>query len=48
MMRCVATTPNTAPVTTGQPGGLSIGSNSPSGDDFDGLVDDVRIFSIAR
>ena len=41
----VATTPNTAPVTTGQPGGLSIGSNSPSGDDFDGLVDDVRIFS---
>jgi hypothetical protein len=39
---------NTQAVASGQTNGLSIGSNSPSGDDFAGLVDDVRILSVAR
>lgn len=44
----VGSTATSAAVATGQANGLAIGSNSPSADDFDGMIDDVRIFSIAR
>jgi Concanavalin A-like lectin/glucanases superfamily len=44
----VAMAPNSAAIATGQPNGLSVGANSPSGDDLDGLVDDVRLFGTAR
>jgi hypothetical protein len=44
----LAAAADTQPVATGQPNGLCIGSNSPSGDNFDGLIDEVRIFSVAR
>ena len=33
---------------TNQPNGLSVGSNSPNGDNLDGLIDDARILSVAR
>ena len=35
-------------VTTAGTNGLAIGSNSPSGDNFAGLIDDLRIWRIAR
>jgi Concanavalin A-like lectin/glucanases superfamily len=44
----VAMQNDTAVPVTGQTNGLSVGSNSPSGDSFLGLLDDVRIFSVAR
>lgn len=33
---------------TGDGAGLAIGMNSPSGDNFDGAIDNVRIYKIAR
>jgi hypothetical protein len=38
----------TAALGSGTTDGLRLGSNSPSGDIFDGLIDDVRIWSVAR
>jgi hypothetical protein len=44
----VASQPATTALPTMSPNGVSVGSNSPSGDELAGLVDEVRVFSIAR
>jgi concanavalin A-like lectin/glucanase superfamily protein len=44
----LANTVDTGTITSGQPNGMSVGCNSPSNDDLDGLVDDVRLFGVAR
>ena len=41
-------TAHTGSLQTNQPNGLCVGMNSPNGDELAGLVDDVRIFSVAR
>lgn len=43
-----ATSPATGPLTTDRTDGLAIGHNSPAGDPFDGAIDDLRIWSVAR
>jgi hypothetical protein len=44
----VASQPAKTALPTMQPNGVCVGSNSPSGDELMGLVDEVRVFSIAR
>jgi len=44
----IATHANSGAIATNQPNGLCIGSNSPNNDDLDGLIDDARIFGVAR
>ncbi len=44
----IAMLANTNALATNQPNGLSVGANSPSGDAFDGKIDQVRVFNEAR
>jgi hypothetical protein len=43
-----ATVPATGPLATDRTDGLAIGHNSPAGEPFDGAIDDLRIWSVAR
>ena len=46
--REVATQGGGGAIAAGNANGLAVGSNSPNSDNFTGLVDDVRIYSVAR
>jgi hypothetical protein len=46
--REIANTPNTNAILTNQPNGMCVSSNSPNNDNFLGLVDEVRLFGVAR
>lgn len=43
-----ASLPTTGPLTTNRIDGLAIGHNSPVGEPFDGAIDDLRIWNVAR